>query len=171
MNGKKKWYALHLRANQEKTTATFLTDRSVDYFFPTYRVRSTRTDRRVTVEKPLFPGYVFVHLDYASKERVEALKAPGAVRIVGFGNQPGAIPAEVIDSLRILVGGNEDVVRPHPLVRVGNRVRVTDGPFTGAVGILSETTGRNSKLIVEIELLGRAVSVTIEKEQVAPQFD
>ncbi|MCP4600587.1 MAG: UpxY family transcription antiterminator [Proteobacteria bacterium] len=164
------WYAVHVRSNQEQKTASFIKDRGIELFMPTYRVRSKRMDRHVTLVKPLFVGYLFVHVDYRAPERIQILKAPGTVRIVGFGEGPTPIPEERINSLKILIGGGEDCIRPHPLVRAGNAVRVIDGPFSGATGVLHETEGRKSRLVVEVEFLGRAVAVPISKDQVQPVF-
>ena len=163
----KRWYAVHVRSNQERNTAVFYKDRGVEHFLPTYRAQSIRKDRRVSLLKPLFTGYLFVRIDYGSEDRLSVLKAPGMSRIVGFGNAPTPVPNETIESIRILVG-DEELVRPHPLVRVGRRVRVKDGPFAGAAGILSETKDRRPKLVVEIEFLGRAVAVPISVDQVQP---
>ena len=164
----KQWYAVHLRSNQERSTATFLEDRGVELFMPTYRVQSRRRDRDLVLSAPLFAGYIFVQLDLQSPDRIQVLKAPGVVRLVGFGDQATPIDDEVIDSLKILVGtGNE--VRPHPLIKAGNQVEVTAGPFAGAIGKLHEAEGR-PKLIVEIEFLGRAVAVEIDAQQVRPAF-
>ena len=165
------WYAVHLRSNQEQRTAAFLEDRDVPLFLPTYKSRSIRRDRTVTLTKPLFTGYVFVHIDHNSDKRVQVLKAPGTVRIVGFGNKPTPVPDETIESIRILVGDSGTAVRPHPLVRVGRPVVVVDGPFAGAVGILHETKDRRPKLVVEVEFLGRAVAVPISPDQVQPVFE
>jgi transcription antitermination factor NusG len=110
-------------------------------------------------------------VDYRAKERVEVLKAPGTVRIVTFADVPAPIPDDVIESIQILVGVKENVVKPHPLVHVGRRVRVVDGPFCGAIGRLQETDERNPKLVVEIEFLGRAVAVPINPQQVQPVFE
>lgn len=162
------WYAVHVRSNQEQKTNTFIKDREVEVFLPTYRVASKRRDRRVWLEKPLFPGYLFVHIEFRSPERVEVLKAPGTVRLVTFGDQPQTVPRETIESLKILVGGARDEVRPHPLVRVGQRVQVVDGAFAGAVGILHETEERRPRLVVEVTFLGRAVAVPVSRYQVQP---
>jgi transcription antitermination factor NusG len=161
----KNWYAVHVRSNQEKGTAAFLEDRRVEHFLPTYRTRSARKDRNVTLLKPLFSGYIFVRIDHASEERLQVLQAPGCVRIVSFGKTPSTVPDEIIDSIRILTS-DKDIVRPHPLIRVGRPVEVIDGPFTGAFGILSETTGKKPKLVVELEFLGRAVAVPISVDEV-----
>jgi transcriptional antiterminator RfaH len=163
-----RWYAVHVRSNQERTTAAFLADREVELFFPTYRVISKRQDRRATVTKPLFAGYLFVHLNLGSPAKIEVLKAPGTVRIVGFGKAPTPVSDDTISSLRILVGNGDDRVRPHPLVKAGQRVEVNDGPFSGATGVLCEGEKDKEKFVVEIQFLGRAVSVPITKEQVVP---
>ncbi len=118
--------------------------------------------------KPLFSGYVFVRLGIHSAGRIEILKAPGTVRIVSFGNEPSAVPDEVIESIRILVGDGLGPVRPHPSVHVGAEVEVASGPFKGAVGILHKTEDKKPKLVVEIHFLGRAVAVPIAEDQVRP---
>lgn len=163
-----KWYAVHVRSNQERKTADFVRDREVEVFLPTYRVQSKRQDRRVLLTKSLFSGYLFVHIDPHAEERVEVLKAPGTVRIVSFGKEPVPIPDSVIESIRIVVGDGDGPARPHPLVRLGKHVEVVDGPFRGAVGVLHETDDKKPKLVVEIEFLGRAVAVPIAMEQVQP---
>ncbi|HUT78611.1 MAG TPA: transcription termination/antitermination NusG family protein [Polyangia bacterium] len=163
-----RWYAVHLRSNRERISAALLADRGVEVFLPAYRVASSRRDRRVVLERPLFRGYLFARLDLHGPGRIEVLRAPGTVRIVGFGPEPTPIADPVIDSLMILVGAGCDEIRAHPLVRAGQRVRVVDGPFAGAVGVLARAPGRRDRLVVEIDLLGRAVAVPIDPEQVEP---
>lgn len=162
------WYALHVRSNQERVTAELLGARGVELFFPTYRVVSKRTDRRVLLSRPLFTGYVFVRLDLASEQRIVVLRAPGGVRLVGFGDAPTPVPDETICSLRILVEAGSGEARPHPLVREGQRVVVVDGSFRGAVGVLHLSNERKPRLVVEVDFLGRAVAVPIAPEQVQP---
>lgn len=162
------WYAVHVRSNQERATAELLAGCGVERFYPTYRVVSRRVDRRVVLTRPLFTGYLFVHLDPASAQRIVVLRAPGVVRFVGFGDAPTAVPDETIRSLRILVEEGAGEARPHPLVRDGQRVAVVDGPFRGAAGVLHVGEGRKPRLVVEVEFLGRAVAVPIEPEQVQP---
>jgi transcriptional antiterminator RfaH len=162
------WYAVHVRSNQERVAAEHLAGRGVERFFPTYRVVSKRTDRRVVLSRPLFAGYLFARLDLSGGQRIAVLRAPGVVRLVGFGDAPTPVPDETIRSLRILVeeGGGE--ARPHPLVREGQRVAVVDGCFRGATGVLHVGAGRKPRLVVEVEFLGRAVAVSISAEQVQP---
>jgi transcriptional antiterminator RfaH len=167
----RKWYAVHIKSNQERVTADFLRNRNVVCFLPTYSLRSKRKDREKTLARPLFTGYLFVYVDYRLSERVEVLKAPGTVRIVSFSDKPAPIPDDTIESIRILVETPDNQARPHPLLQAGRRVKVVDGPFAGASGKLQETRESRPKLVVEIEFLGRAVAVPIRPEQVQPLFD
>src|SRR5256885_9453838 len=77
------WYALYTRANHEKRVATELRERAVEHFLPLYRSVRRWKDRRVNLEMPLFPGYVFVRL--ALVDRLRVVQIPSAVRLVGFG--------------------------------------------------------------------------------------
>jgi len=166
-----RWYAVHVRSNQERIVEGYLRGQGIDTFLPTYRTMSRRRDRRVAIERPLFGGYLFARIDPRGPARVQVLRSSGTVRIVGFGGAPTPIPDEKIRSLEILVGKGRDRVRPHPLVREGQRVRVTDGPFAGASGTLVAAGGRRSRLVVELEFLGRAVAAPVSPEQVQPLFD
>jgi len=165
---KEAWYAVHVRSNQERQAAEHFRGRGVETFLPLYKTLSRRLDRRVMLERPLFTGYVFVRLDLASDVRIAVLRTPGVVRIVGFGGELARIPDDTISSLRILVDNSDGAVKPHPLVREGQKVAVLDGCFRGASGVLHLTAGRKPQLVVEVEFLGRAVAVPIEPEQVQP---
>ncbi|MEK6609090.1 MAG: UpxY family transcription antiterminator [Myxococcota bacterium] len=160
----KRWFAVHVRSNHERKVDRFLAGRAVESFLPTYRVQSKWSDREVRIEKPLFPGYLFAHVDSESSERVAVLSAAGVVRIVGFGGLAATIPDDVIDSLRVVA--REGSGRPCPYLRDGMTVRITSGPFRGASGIVSTRPGHKPRLVVSIHLLGRSVAVPIEGPEV-----
>ena len=165
------WYAVHVRSNQERVAADHIRASGVEVFLPTYRAPSLRTDRKVILDRPLFSGYLFVRLAERQPERVDVLRAPGVVRIVGFGGAAVPVPDETMKSLKILVGGASEQARPHPLVQAGRRVVVMDGPFTGAIGVIHDSADRQHRLVVEVKFLGRAVAVPIEPDQVKLLFD
>src|SRR5208282_1182887 len=76
------WYAAYTSANHEKRVARHLESRSVECFLPVYESVRQWKDRRVPLELPLFPGYVFVRL--ALRDRLQVLQIPGVARLVGF---------------------------------------------------------------------------------------
>jgi len=92
------WYAAYTCANHEKRVADHLAGRGVEYFLPLYETVHRWKDRRVRLQLPLFPGYVFVRLPLAQRLRV--LQAPGVARLVGFGDMPAPLADADIEALR-----------------------------------------------------------------------
>src|SRR5215467_5394534 len=89
------WYALHTRVNQEKRVAIGLEGRGITFFLPLYKTVRRRSDRKVALSLPLFPGYLFVHIPLT--ERLQVLEVPNVVRLVGAQKCPSALPSEEID--------------------------------------------------------------------------
>src|SRR3974390_2408981 len=147
------WYAAYTRANHEKRVAQQLEWRSVDHFLPVYESVRRWKDRRVRLQWPLFPGYVFVRLGLRDRLRVWAV--PGVARLGGVDGRPTPVPAEDIEASRTCLAGNRDV-QPHPYVGCGQRVRVLSGPLAGFSGIVVRQ--KNSmRLVVSFNLLERSV--------------
>jgi len=84
------WYAAYTCAKHEKRVGAELGARAVEHFLPLYSSVRRWKDRRVQLEFPLFPGYVFVRL--ALRDRLRVLQIPGVVRLVGFNGLPAALP-------------------------------------------------------------------------------
>jgi len=160
------WYVLHLKANHENVAEKYLNGTRIEHFLPRYSVKSRRKDRKhALVNRPLFPGYVFVRLNLQSEQKTRALRSPGAVKLVGFNTSSASVvPDDVVESLKILVKDGS-AVKPHPYLDAGRRVNIMDGPFKGASGFL-DRRGRKNRLVVTLELLGRSVSVPVEEEDV-----
>lgn len=154
-----RWYAAHTRANHEKRVAEQLGVRDVEHFLPLYTSVRRWKDRRMTLQLPLFPGYVFVRL--APPDRLRLQQVPGVARLVGFNGNPTPLRDEEIAALR---GGLERSLRaePHPFLTVGRRVRVKNGPLAGLEGILSKRKNR-ARLVASVELIQRAMAVEIDE--------
>ena len=163
-----KWYAASLQSNREFQVQKYLQGHNVVHFLPTYSMMSQRQDRAVVLKRPLFSGYIFVHLEISGGQKTTVLKSPGVSGLVGFAGRPAVVADEVIRSLQIITGADGENVRPHPLVKVGQRVRVVDGPFKNATGILCDSGNQKKQLVVEVSFLGRAVAVPIEPQQAVP---
>jgi transcription antitermination factor NusG len=153
------WYVAYTSANHEKRVAEQFAVRSVEHFLPLYASLRRWKDRRVKLELPLFPGYVFVRL--ALCDQLRLLQVPGVARLVGFNGAPAALPTEEIEALKkgLACGVRAE---PHPFLTVGRRVRVKAGPLVGLQGILVKRTNR-SRLVVSMELIHRAMAVQIDE--------
>jgi len=152
------WYAVYTRANHERRVADQMADREIEHFLPEYRSVRRWKDRKVRLQMPLFPGYVFVHL--ALRNRLRVLQVPGVARLVGFNGHPAPVPeAEVTRIRKFLDQGLR--AEPHPYLTVGRRVRLKSGPLAGTEGILLRRKG-NFRVVISIELILRAVTVDVD---------
>jgi transcription antitermination factor NusG len=153
-----RWYAAQTCANHEKRVQEQLCQRAVDAYLPVYASVRRWKDRRVSLDLPLFPGYVFVRL--ALRDRLPVLQTPSLVRLVGFGGQPTPLPDQEIEALRL--GLTKELrIEPHPFLRVGHRVRVRSGPFQGLEGILVRKKNI-SRVVISLDLIMRSVATEID---------
>src|ERR1051325_1877902 len=128
------WYAVYTRPRHEKHVLQELTEKNIDAFLPTYKVRRRWSDRYKIIDEPLFKNYLFVNVDYAYRY-YDTLRPYGAVGFVSFNGEPARIPEAEIEAIRRLVTC-ELPYSPHPYIKVGRRVRVRFGPLAGCAGIL-----------------------------------
>jgi transcription antitermination factor NusG len=158
------WYAIYTRASHEKRVAAELDARTVDHFLPLYSSVRRWKDRRVRLNLPLFPGYVFVRI--ALQDRLRILQVPSVVRLIGFGGLPTALPDEEVEILR---AGLADQLHaePHLFLTVGRRVRIVSGPLLGLEGVLQRRKN-NFRCVVSLDLIHRAFAVDVDVADVQP---
>jgi transcription antitermination factor NusG len=152
------WYAAYTSAKHEKRVAEQLSRRSVEHFLPLYETVRRWKDRKVRLQLPLFPGYIFVRL--ALRDRLQVLQVPGVANLVGFSGTPTALPQEEINALRTSLR-NGARAAPHPYLAVGRRVRINKGPFAGLSGILLRRKA-SYRFVISVKLIQRSVAVDIE---------
>ena len=161
-----RWYAAYTCANHERHVAAELGAREVEHFLPLYSSVRRWKDRRVNLDLPLFPGYIFVRL--ALRDRLRVVQIPSVVRLVGFNGLPTALPDTEMEILR--TGLSRSLrAEPHPFLTVGRRVRVTGGPFAGLEGILRRKK-TNLRVVVSLELIQRSVAVDVDAVDVRPMI-
>jgi transcription antitermination factor NusG len=155
------WFVLFVRTNQEKTTASRLDHLQIKHFLPCFRSLRQWKDRRVTLDVPLFPGYIFVHLPHA--ERMRVLTLPNVLYLVGSGSTPAVVTDEEIAWIgRGLQSGN---AVPHECMNEGQRVVITFGALAGLKGILVRKVN-NSRVVVSLDSIGRAFAVEVDLQSV-----
>ena len=153
------WYAAYTSANHEKRVAEQLSLRRVEHFLPLYQSVRAWKDRRVLLQRPLFPGYVFVRL--ALHDRLQVLQVAGVAKLVGFSGTPAALPQEEIDALRTsLLNGIR--AEPHPYLTVGQKVKVKSGLFSGMTGILVKKKNR-VRFVVSVEMIHRSIAIELDE--------
>ena len=155
-----KWYAVHTMARHEKRVAAQFEEKHVCTFLPLLRQLHKWSDRRSTVEVPMFSCYAFVRIAQTAEERLKVLRTPGVLCFVGSERLGTPIPDEQIASLRTAIHGKIPCF-PHPFVHAGKRVRLRGGSLDGIEGILLRQ-GAEQTVVVSVELLQRSVAIRVE---------
>jgi transcription antitermination factor NusG len=156
------WYGIRTRSNQERIAAAVLRDKGYEPFLPVHKVRRRWSDRVVTTELPLFPGYLFCRFDHS--QRGPIITSLCVVSIVGCGDQPAPVPDEQINAVRTIVD-SDIAAESTPFLREGQRIRVTHGPLKSVEGTLVRKKS-GWRLLICIDLLQRSVSVEIDPAHV-----
>jgi transcription antitermination factor NusG len=160
------WYAVHTMARHEKRVAAQFEERHVCTFLPLLHQVHNWSDRRSTVEIPMFSCYAFVRLVQTANERAKVLRTPGVLGFVGSERQGTPIPDEQIEYLRTAI--NQKIpFSPHPFIGAGKRVRIRGGSLDGIEGILV-SQGREQSLVLSVEMLCRSVSIRVGGYDIEP---
>lgn len=160
------WYAVQTRARHERVVAHRLRERGVTTFLPTFTEVHRWSDRRKTVELPLFSCYLFVRLMPSSEARVRVLRVDSVLRFVGIHGLGTPIPDEQIDAVRTLVEEHLPCCS-HPFLKIGQRVRIRGGALDGLEGILLSRNGDRT-LIISVDAIQRSLAVRVEGYDVEP---
>ena len=184
----KQWFVLHTLSGQEKRVKESIERRAKleemgdlvgDVLIPTEKVTETRGEKRATVERKFFPGYVLAHLALY-ENAVEKGKTVKKVNdriwyfiqetqgIIGFVGGQSPIPLRPSEMEHIFkqVEEKKDKVRLKVDYNPGETVSVTTGPFQGLQGKIQEVDSTHGILKVMIEIFGAPRLVELEFSQV-----
>ncbi len=157
------WYAAYVKSNHEAVVHNELVKKKVETFLPTVRMQRQWKDRKKWINFPVFPGYLFIHVNPAPEEFLNVMKTRGVISLLSAEpGHPSPVPPEEITSLKLLIESGE-TVDVYPQLKEGTRVRVRRGPLHGAEGKLEKKDGQYL-FLVNIELLGRSIGVKIHAD-------
>jgi transcriptional antiterminator NusG len=168
------WHVLHVLSNHEKRVAQHLTVRSVEHYLPLYTERVKWTDRTVLAERPLFSGYVFAR--FAPPVRISVISTPGVLHLLGD-QEADMVSEEELAKIRSGLA-NGLALRPHRGVSVGTRVRVCQGVFAGAEGVVTELR-KQCRVIIILAAVRQSFSLeagiddleVLDKQAVRPDLN
>jgi transcriptional antiterminator NusG len=174
-NPRHKWYIVHAYSNFEKKVAeaireqaksTGLEDKFSEILVPTEDVVEIRRGRKINTERKFFPGYVLVKMEMTDEAYHLVKNTPKVTGFLGSGAKP--MPVTEAEVQRIVGAVEEGVERPRPTIRfeIGEKVRVTDGPFQSFDGVVESVDEERARLRVSVSIFGRATPVDLEYGQV-----
>jgi transcription elongation factor/antiterminator RfaH len=160
------WYVVHTQPRAEGQAVRHLEMQGYRVFCPRYRRTIRHARKTKSVFAPLFPSYLFVHLNILRDQWRSINGTRGVVHLLMQGGAPQPIPSGIIDGLksRTRADGTIDLTTTF---KVGGAVRIVDGPFAEFLGKL-EHFDAAGRVRVLLDVLGRSVSVALRGEALLP---
>ena len=150
------WRVLHTRARHEKIIAEALGRRGITHYLPLVRIQRTYTKCRVTVQLPLFPGYMFLCGDNDAYEA--AIKTNRVVNVLRVEDQD-RFRTELTQIFRAIK--HESKLGVFKSLKTGQRCRVTGGPLKDLQGIVLRR-GRRCRMYLCVTMLGQSAVVEVD---------
>jgi transcription termination/antitermination protein NusG len=167
------WYVIHcysgyenkVRHNLEQRIETMgMKDRIFDVVIPTQEEIEVKDGKRRTVERHIFPGYVLVNMVLTEESWYVVRNTPGVTGFVGMGNNPTPLRPEEVTQIVKRMEAEAPTVKV--TFKVGERVRIIDGPFNDFRGVVSEIDMERTKVRVMVSFFGRETPVELDFLQV-----
>jgi transcription termination/antitermination protein NusG len=156
------WHALYTRSHCEQLVCDQLAAKGFSMFLSKIDVWSQRAGRRHLISVPMFPGYLFLQHAIDKSSYIEVRKARGLVRILGESwDKPSIIPDAEIEAIQTTLSASIPVM-PHPYLREGQRVYITQGSLRGVEGIFIQSKPEKGLLVLSVDLLQRSIAVEID---------
>lgn len=168
----KYWHALYVRSRAEKKVLWQLEENGFTAYLPLITQLKQWSDRKKKVEEPLFKSYVFVYSN--EREYIPILNVYGVIKFVTFERKAVIVPENQILAIKKFVDdfekGEEYKMMNNEELKVGQKVRIINGPMKGLTGRL-ETIRNKRHLIVYIDVVGQCIPVHIPRAKVEPCAD
>jgi transcription termination/antitermination factor NusG len=167
------WYVIHcysgyenkVRHNLEQRIETMgMKDKIFDVVIPTQEEIEVKDGKRRTVERHIFPGYVLVNMALTEESWYVVRNTPGVTGFVGMGNNPTPLRPEEVAQIVKRMEAEAPTVKV--TFKVGERVRIVDGPFNDFRGVVSEIDMERTKVRVMVSFFGRETPVELDFLQV-----
>ncbi len=165
-----RWYVVHTYSGYENKVAQNiekivenrgLRDQILDVKIPTGIFTEMKDDKKVEVERKLFPGYVLIKMVMNEDTWYIARNTRGVTGFVGPGSKPVPLTEAEVEALGV------EVREVEVSYSEGDTVKVIDGSFEGFTGKVSEISKERGKVSVLITMMGRETPVEFDLDQVA----
>lgn len=173
VKGEKAWYVIHTYSGYEEQVAESIKERAkslkmedkiFDAIVPKVKEIEIRSGRKKTVEKRLFPGYVFVQMIVTEDSWYVVRNTPNVTGFVGFGVRPTPVKLSEMEHIKKLIKVEEPKYKID--LSIGDLVRIIDGPLKGFEGKVDEIDEEKGKIKVLVSMFGRETPVSIDFLQV-----
>ncbi len=174
MSENMKWYTLHVYSSMEKSVKNALEERIArsdlresfgQVLLPIERVQEVRNGRKVTSERRMYPGYVFIEMEMNDATWHLVNSTPRVIEFLGNNNPVVLSDAEVAN---IMNAASISAEKPRPKIEfeIGEQVRVNSGAFKDFTGRVDAVDYDKSRLNVYVSIFGRDTPVDLAFNEV-----
>ena len=161
------WFCLRTQPKHEHLAATTLRRHAqIRCFSPRLRYPKATRRGRVWFVEAMFPGYLFAEFVYPLQHR-RVEHSPGINGIVHFGDYLATLDRQTMGTLQEKTGEDE-IVTINPEIKVGQSVRIAEGPFQGLEVLVTRLLPARERVKVLLEFLGRPVETEISTPKILP---
>ena len=164
------WHLVHTKPRQEARAEENLLRQGYEIYLPRARVARRRRGKLERQVEPLFPRYLFIHLEPGVDNWAPLRSTLGVSTVVRFGLEAAIVPDALVDALRAREGGDGlcdlQLAPPAP----GDRVVVVEGELAGLDGVFVTADGE-ARAIILLDIVGRATRVKLPADWVEPRGD
>lgn len=171
-----KWYVLRTFSGHEKKVKQYLekeieriglTEKLSEIMIPTETVFEMRQGKKRTREKTFFPGYVLIQAILDNELQHVISNVPSVVGFLTTGDQPTPLrPDEMNRILGKVDEAREMGEQPEIPFKVGDAIKVVDGPFNNFTGFVEEVYPDKMKVKVMVSIFGRKTPLELDYLQV-----
>lgn len=165
------WYVIHAYSGFEKSVQRLLrerierdglSDKFGEILVPVEEVVDIKDGQRKISERKFFPGYVLVEMEMSDEAWHIVKSIPKVTGFIGgTSNRPSPISQQEVDAITQRIQDGVEKPKPKVLFEVGQRVRVTEGPFNDFDGIIDEVNYERSKVRISVQIFGRDTPVEL----------
>ena len=171
--GERSWYAIHNYSGYEDNVARNLKQRIESLGFedkifsvlvPKEKKIKIKGGKRETIEEKIYPGYVLVEMIVDDDSWYVVRNTPNVTGFIGAGTVPTPLSVEEVEGLLKRMGVDEPKYKID--VAVGDRVKITDGPFKDFDGKIAEIDPEKGRVKVLVTIFGRETPVELDFLQI-----
>jgi len=168
--GTKLWAVVNTHAHKERLALDNLARQDFETYCPRIHKRIRHARRVHHVQRPLFPGYVFISVDPGRRRWRPILSTIGVRSLVRFGDRLGMLDDQFIQCLKAreqdgVIVRSQAIERPVNPYKAGEQVKINGGPFDGRVATILSASDKD-RLVVLMDLLQNSIRTRIAVEQV-----
>ena len=171
--GERQWYAIHTYSGYEDTVTRNLKqrieslgfeDRIFSVLVPKEKKIKIKGGKREVIEEKIYPGYVLVEMIVDDASWYVVRNTPNVTGFIGAGTVPTPLSSQEVDNLMKRMGVDEPKYKID--VIVGDRVKISDGPFKDFDGKVSEVDMEKGRIKVLVTIFGRETPVELDFLQI-----